>query len=175
MTYRPRNTSKKEKMLALITAFAAIVLFAVGGFVEYLPGVYQITAIIMAITSIELYMKYVGSDYVYEAAENSLKIHKITGKKSICVCSLDYEMSLSLVVSSKEFLKDKSKYPKTDFNVNYAKNLAPEKYSVYFFLFNDKKCMAKFEPDETFTEYVNEKITIALKNAEKEQGWEEKI
>lgn len=175
MTYRPRNTSNREKILALVTAVAAILLFAIGGFVEYLPGVYQVTAIIMAITSIQLYMKYVGSDYVYEASEKSLKVHKITGKKSICVCSLDYEMSLSYVVSGKEYLKDKSKYPKTDFNVNYAKNLAPENYSVYFFLFNDKKCMAKFEPDEIFTEYVNEKIRIALNNAEKEQGWEEKI
>ena len=168
MTYRPKSKSSKEKILALVTAAAAIMLFATSGFVNKFLALYQISAIILAITSIELYVKYVGSDYVYEAAENSLKIHKITGKKSICVCSLDYEMSLSLVVSSKEYLANKEKYPKTNFNVNYAKNLAPENYSVYFFMFNDKKCMAKFEPDDVFTQYVNEKINKALSQKDEE-------
>ena len=164
MTYRPKNISNKEKILALVTAAAAVVLFTIGGFTEYFPGIYQITAIIMGVVSIELYMKYVGSDYVYEAGENSFKIYKITGKKSICVCSLDYEMSLSEVVTKDEYLKNKEKYPKYDFNVNYAKNLAPENYSVYFFMFKEKKCMAKFEPDEVFTQYLNEKIRHALES-----------
>jgi len=168
MTYRPKNTSNKEKVLSIITAIAAIVLFAVGGVVTVIPAVYQITAIIMAVVSLELYMKYVGSDYVYEAAETSLKIHKITGKKSICVCSLDYEMSLTEIIPGDEYLKNKDKYPSYNFNVNYAKNLAPEKYSVYFFYFKDKKCMAKLEPDEVFTQYVNEKIRAALGNKDEE-------
>lgn len=168
MTYRPKNIGNKEKILAIITAVAAIILFALGGFVKYAPGLYQITAIILAIVSLEIYMKYVGSDYVYEAGESSLKIHKITGKKSICVCSLDYEMSLSEIISSEEYLKNKNKYPSYNFSVNYAKNLAPEKYSVYFFYFNEKKCMAKFEPDEIFTEYVNQKIKAALENKDED-------
>ena len=168
MTYRPKSNNSKAKILSIVTAVSAIVLFAAGGIVSVIPGVYQITAIIMAVVSLELYMKYVGSDYVYEAGETSLKIHKITGKKSICVCSLDYEMSLSEIVTSEEYLKNKDKYPKYNFNVNYAKNLAPEKYSVYFFYFKDKKCMAKLEPDEVFTQYVNEKIRAALEKADEE-------
>ncbi len=168
MTYRPKSKSNKEKILAVTAAATAILLFAISGFVNSFSGLYQLSAIIFAITSIEMYMKYVGSDYVYEATESSLKIYKITGKKSICVCSLDYEMSLSLVVSSKEYLANKEKYPKTNFNVNYAKNLSPENYSVYFFWFNDKKCMAKFEPDDVFTQYVNEKINKALSEKEEE-------
>ncbi len=164
MTYRPKSTSNKEKILALACAIVAIVLFTLGSFVEFFPALYQITAIILAVVSVELYMKYVGSDYIYEAEESSLKIYKITGKKSICVCSLDYEMSLSEIVTCDEYLKNKDKYPKYNFNVNYAKNLAPEKYSVYFFVFKDKKCMAKLEPDEVFSEYVNKKIRAALEN-----------
>lgn len=162
MTYRPKSNSNKEKVLAIITAIAAVILFAVGGMPVSFPAVYQITAIIMAVVSLELYMKYVGSDYVYEAGESSLMVHKITGKKSICVCSLDYEMSLSLVVKSNEYLANKDKYPKYQINVNYAKNLAPKEYSVYFFYFKDKICMAKFEPDDVFTQYVNEKIGAAM-------------
>ena len=164
MTYRPKNNSKKEKLLALVIAALAIVLYFLSGIVHHFPALYQISAIIMGVVSIEIYMKYVASDYVYEASENSLKIHRITGKKSVCVGSLDYEMSRSLVIKSSEYLANKSKYPKYNFNVNYAKNLAPKEYYVYFFDFNEKVCMAKFEPDDVFAEYVNKKIASYLDN-----------
>ena len=162
MTYRPKNNSKKEKLLAIICASVAIVLYFLSGIVHHFPVLYQVTAIIMGVVSIEIYLKYVGSDYVYEAAEKSLKIHRITGKKSVCVGSLDYEMSRSLLIKSSEYLGNKDKYPKYNFNVNYAKNLSPKEYYVYFFDFNEKVCMAKFEPDEVFAQYVNEKISVYL-------------
>lgn len=168
MTYRPKASGKKEKLISLLLAVCAIALFAASGVVARFAGIYQISAIIFAVISIEMYMKYVGSDYVYEAGEASLKIYKITGKKSICVCSLDYEMSLSTVVSRSDYEADKGKFPKTDFNVNYAKNLAPENYSVYFFKFNGKTSMLKFEPDADFSAYINEKIMTALENADNE-------
>ena len=143
-------------------AVGAVVLFVFSGMVHHFPVLYQISAIVFAVVSIEIYLKYVASDYVYEAAEKSLKIHRITGKKSVCIASLDYEMSKTLVVKSSEYLENKSKYPKYNFNVNYAKNLAPKDYYVYFFDFNDKVSMAKFEPDDVFVNYVNEKISAHL-------------
>ena len=75
-------------------------------------------------------------------------------------------MSLSFVVSSQEYENNKNEYPKTDFNINLCKNLAPDKYFVYFFRFNGKKCMMKFEPDEMFVDYINEKISSSLKSAQ---------
>ena len=164
MTYRPASDSKTEKNICLICALTAVVLFFVSGFVSRFAFGYQITALFIAVVSVEMYMKYVGSDYVYEASDKSLKVYKINGKKSLCVCSLDYAASLSRVVSSDEYLGNKDKYPKTNFNVNFAKNLAPKKYCVYFFEFNEKKSMMKFEPDKAFADYVNEKIDNAMKN-----------
>ena len=111
-----------------------------------------------------MYMKYVASDYIYEACDESFRVYKVTGKKSICVCSLDYDMSLSLAVTNKEYEADKSSYPTSAFNVNFAKNLAPKNYYVYFFRFNGKISMMKFEPDEIFCTYLNEKITNAVEN-----------
>lgn len=168
MTYRPKATGKKERLISFLLALCAIALFAASGFVTRFAGIYQISSIVFAVISIEMYMKYVGSDYVYEAGDKSFKIYKISGKKSICVCSLDYEMSLSCVISNSEYEANKSEYPKTDFNVNYAKNLAPEHYSVYFFKFNGKTSMLKFEPDAEFSAYINEKIVAALENADDE-------
>ena len=164
MTYRPKSIGNKEKLLSLFTALCAVFLIIISGITNRFGGLYQISAIIFGVVSIEFYLKYVGSDYVYDAADDYFKVYKVTGKKSICVSSLDYEMSLSLVVSSAEYEANKDSYPRTNFNVNLCKNLCPENFSVYFFEFNGKKCMMKFEPDVIFAEYLNEKITLALDN-----------
>ena len=83
MTFRPENNTKKEKFLSLSIAALAVVLFLLSGVVNHLVVVYQISALISAVVSIELYMKYVGSDYIYEAADDYFKVYKVTGKKSI--------------------------------------------------------------------------------------------
>ncbi len=168
MTFRPKLAGNKEKMLSVVLAVIAVILFAVSAFVAKFELVYQITAIVSAVVALQIYLKYVMNDYVYEAAADSLKIYKVTGNKSVCVLSLDYEMSLSKAVSKQEYLSDKSRFPKTNFNVNLAKNLAPENYYVYFFEFNEKKSMLKFEPDKVFADYLNEKIENALNNRNNE-------
>ncbi len=166
MTYKPVSKSKKEKIIALLCALAAASLIIASGIINRFGGLYQISAIILGVVSIEFYLKYVGSDYIYDAADDYFKVYKITGKRSICVSSLDYEMSLSHVVSVKEYNENKDKFPVTNFNVNLCKNLAPEDYCVYFFEFNGKKCMMKFEPDEAFSNYINNKISDAWDKAE---------
>ena len=168
MTFRPASLSKKEKILAISLAVLAVVMFLISGIVKHAVIVYQLTAFAAAIVSIELYLKYVGSSYVYEAADDAFKVYKITGKKSICVSSLDYEMSLSHVVSVHEYEERKAQFPKTNFNVNLCKNLAPQNYYLYFFEFNGKKSVMKFEPDEVFADYMNEKINAAWEKAEAE-------
>lgn len=166
MTYRPKQKGKKELILSLCTAITAVLLIIISGIVNKFGGLYQISAIICGVISIEIYMKYVGSDYIYEAADDAFKVYKVTGKKSICVSSLDYEMSLSFVVSSKEYKENISNYPKSNFDVNLCKNLAPCDFSVYFFEFNGKKSMMKFEPDDNFTLYINKKIADAWENGD---------
>ena len=168
MTYRPKSISKKEKLLSLITAICAVLLILASGITGRFGGIYQISAIVLGVISIEFYLKYVGSDYVYDAADDYFKVYKITGKKSICVSSLDYEMSLSQVVHVSEYNENKEKFPKTNFNVNLCKNIAPKEYYLYFFEFNGKKCMMKFEPNEVFAEYMNNKIELAWDNANNE-------
>lgn len=166
MTYMPKSKSNKEKLISALTAFSAVILILVSEITSKFGGLYQISAIILGVVSIEFYLKYVGSNYIYEAADDFFKVYKVTGKKSICVSSLDYEMSLSLIVNSDVYEKNGDNYPKTNFNVNLCKNLSPDQYCVYFFEFNGKKCMMKFEPDDIFVNYMNNKISSACKTME---------
>ena len=165
MTFRPKSKSKKEKLMALAFAISAVLLFLISA-VSRFAGVLQIIAVIFAVVSIEVYMKYVGSDYIYDAADDYFKVYRVTGNKSVCVSSLDYEMSLSKVISNKEYLDNKSEYPKVSYTVNLAKNIFPKEYHVYFFEFDGKKVMMKFEPDEVFVKYINEIIVNNAVNVE---------
>ena len=169
MTYKPKSKTNKERLISLLTAACAVILIIVSGITGRFGGLYQISAIVLGVVSIELYLKYVGSDYIYDADDDYFKVYKITGKKSICVSSLDYEMSISRVVDAKEYESNKENYPKVSFNVNLCKNLAPSEYCVYFFEFNGKKCMMKFEPDDVFVDYINEKISSAWEKAEDDE------
>ena len=162
MKSSPKSNNKKEKLLTLIMAIAAVILYVSTAFVQRFVVLYQLSALILAVLSVELYLKYVFSNYIYEATETSLDIYKISGKKSICVASLGYEMSMTQIIPADKFLADKSEYPKTNFNVNYCKNLFPDEYCVYFFEFNGKNSMLKFEPDKEFVEYVNKLIAESV-------------
>ena len=104
MTYQPNSKNTPEKVLSLSMAILAVVLFSSSGFVEKFSGMYQITAFVFAIVSIQIYLKYVFSNYIYKATEDSLQVYKVTGKKSICVASLDYEMSMSQIINSEKYI-----------------------------------------------------------------------
>lgn len=173
MTFQPKLKGKKEKVLAFLCAAAAVTLILLSGIVNRFGGLYQISAIVLGVISIEIYLKYVGSNYVYEAADDAFKIYRITGKRSICVSSLDYEMSLSYVVSKHEYNENKDKFPSYNFNVNLCKNLSPEEYCVYFFEFSGKKSMLKFEPDDAFIDYINKKIALAWESADNDNDYDE--
>lgn len=170
MTFRPKAKNFKAPFLSGICALFSVASFYFATRVEMYMIVYQICAIVLAIIALQIYLKYVQCDYVYKLAEKELEIYKVSAGKSLCVCSLSYEESICEIVSSEAYKKEKKKYPKTQIATNYCKNIFPETYSLYFFNFNSKKAMLKFEPDDIFIEEFNKKINIALFSKETEEN-----
>ncbi len=173
MTSRPKAKNFKAPFLSGICALFSVASFYFASRVELYMIVYQISAIVLAIIALQIYLKYVQCDYVYKLAEKELEIYKVSTGKSVCICSLSYEESICEIVSSAEYKRNKSKYPKTQIATNYCKNIFPETYSLYFFNFNSKKAALKFEPDAAFTEEFNKKIKIALFERETEENEDE--
>ena len=88
MTFRPKASDKKAPACAVICFAAAVFSFYFSSRVSHAALLYQVAAIILAVVALEVYLKYIASDYVYEASAKELKVYKITGNKSVCVCSL---------------------------------------------------------------------------------------
>ncbi len=170
MTFRPPRKNMSAVYLSGFCMVFAVIAFYISSKVEMYIWIYQVSAIVFAVFALQVFMKYVQSDYVYKADEHDLKIYKITGDKSVCVCSLNYEESISGVVTAQQAAKNKNDYPPTKIALNFCKNIFPDKYSLYYFNFNGKASVLKFEPDEIFTNFVNEKISAAIRAVENEEN-----
>ena len=168
MTYTPSAQNKKAAILTVLFAVAAVAMFLTAGVVTKYRFAYQITGIVSAIIGVELYLKYVMANYVYEAADDSLRVFRITGTKRECVCSLAYSESLMEIIPQSAVLQSPKAFPKTKLATNVCKNLYPERAFLYYFRFNGKNAVLKFEPDDAFVAYTNRKIADALQKNEDE-------
>ena len=168
MDYRPKKSDNKAVLLSGFCLTFAVALFLASAYVPAYKWAYQLAGVLFAIVGVQVFTINVQSDYVYKADEHDIKVYRVTGNKSLCVCCLSYEESLSEVVTAKYFNEHNSEFPKNKLAVNYCKNIFPKEYSLYFFNFNGKVNRLKFEPDDIFTNYMNEKIRIALANKENE-------
>lgn len=169
MTYNPIKLNNKAIVMCVLCAVIAIVLYVTSAFVTSFGVVYQITAIIFAVFSLQIYIKYIACDYVYKACDKDLKIYKVNGKKSICIASLSYDESKSRVMFLSEYNANKKTLPKHSYTVNYAKNLYPDNYCLYLFNFNGKTVRMKFEPDDKFVCYINsliDKVVVKSNDSE---------
>ena len=54
MTFRPKQNSKKELILSVVLAVFAVAMLIVGGIVQKIVILYQISAIVFAVVSIQL-------------------------------------------------------------------------------------------------------------------------
>lgn len=168
MDYRPKRKDFKAASLSGFCATFALALFLLSATVNNYMWAYQLAGLFLAIIAVQVFTTNVQSDYIYRADEHDIKVYRVTGKKSLCVCSLSYEESLSEIVTADYFNEHKNEFPKNKLAVNYCKNIFPEEYCLYFFNFNGKVNKMKFEPDNTFVNYMNEKIRIAIENKENE-------
>lgn len=169
MTYQPQRTNFHAAFIAGVTLTLAVALFAVSGTAAAYAWAYQLIGLILAVVGVQTFVTNIQSDYLYKADENDIKVYRITGKKSLCVCSLNYEESIGFVTKSEYFLAHPKEFPKNQLAVNYCKNIAPSEYALYFFNFNGKVNRMKFEPDDEFIKYANKKIAEALERKEKEE------
>lgn len=160
MTYRPKKNSRKASGLALAAAIVSVLCFCCS---PYLPApvVYQLAGLVLAVVALQIYMKFVQSDYEYRVTANDLEIYKLTGKKSMPVCSVALSESVTGVMSADYAAKHTNALPRHAISLNFCKNILSEDYALYFFNFNGKIARLKFEPDEAFASCVNKYIAAA--------------
>ena len=158
MVDKPPMKNKRPHAVCLLcglgVALALMMSFQVKSFLWF----FQLIAFVFAIAGIQVFIRYLASDFVYELSENNFNIYRVQGKKRVCLCSLDLTQSMSKVMPQKEYLRDKNTYGRPEMALNYCKNMSADSVYYYFFSFRDRRTMLVFEPSEEFADAMNARI-----------------
>lgn len=172
MKYSPKGDKRPAiTAFTLSLALTAIstLLFSNGGISPWIP---QLSAVVFAVCSVQIYIKYILSEYRYAFDENNLCIDKIVGKRIVPLGSLDLTCSLAEVMSLDVYRKRKDELPKPDLRFNYCKTMRLKNPYVYMFTFNGKNALLTFEPSGEFVDILNDAIRLALENKNSEEAEE---
>lgn len=168
MKYSPPGD--KRPALAAFTLFLALTAVSAAMFANksISPWIPQLSAVVFAVCAVQVYVKYILSEYKYAFDDRNLCIDKIVGKKIVPLGSLDLSYSLAEVMSKSEYNEKKSTLPKPDIMFNYCKTMRLRDPFVYLFEFNGKNALLTFEPNGEFVCALNAVINECLARKEEE-------
>ena len=167
MKYSPKGNPKTAIGFCMLAAACVLVFVVMSAQNVCAPWISQLGMIIAAVIAVQVYLRYILSNYTYYCDAGKLVIDKIVGKKIVPLGALDLGCSLSEAIPKSEYAKNKNAYPKVQMNLNYCKTMyAPDPY-VYIFSFNGKTAMLAFEPSDEFVFALNRNIRICRKKSTK--------
>lgn len=158
MTFRPKIQNKISCTVFCFLLFVVFFCILLQSNAQSYIWVYQIFILIFSVAALEVLLKYILSDYVYELKDDKLRIFRIQGKKSVCVASIALSTAYGPVEKS---LLSKHAIKQAKVKLNYCKNMYPESYYIFNFDFNGKNTVLKFEPDSIFVQAVNKQIELS--------------
>jgi hypothetical protein len=168
MTFRPKLKNKIAHNIVLFSLLACALLFVAAKQLNQIQWLFQMVILVLAVLAIQVLLKYILSDYIYELRDTNFLIYKIQGKKSVCLCSLSLTQSMCPVMTRDEFRKRSETLPKHHVSLNYCKNIAPKDEFLYMFDFNGKITLLLFEPDEIFVKHMNNIAEQFIQNRNEE-------
>ncbi|MBE6571789.1 MAG: hypothetical protein E7656_06045 [Ruminococcaceae bacterium] len=161
---RPKLKGKKLIYTPLFLLIAAMLLFPASSVAGKYAAIVQLFAMCVAAYSLFILIKYVLSDYLYTIEDGHFTVHKINGKKSVCVADIE----LSDISGN---LRTKEEYRKEDVArklYKFIKNPDDERLRYIVCNFGTEECAILFEPDEYF-----EKQMMSLVSEWKQRKFEE--
>ncbi len=143
-----RPALKGKKLIYMPLGFLAVcVLFfpasqTAGKYAAFV----QLFAIVCAAYSLFLLTKYVLPDYLYTIEEGHFTVHKINGKKSVCVADIELSDIKDKLLTANEYKKDDTARRVHSF----IKNPGDERLRYIICTFGTEECAILIEPDELF-------------------------
>lgn len=152
---RPKLKGKKLIYTPLFLLIAAILLFPASSVAGKYAAIVQLFGMCTAAYSLFVLIKYVLSDYLYTIDDGHFTVHKINGKKSVCVADIEL-----CDISGK--IRTVEEYKKEDVArrlYKFIKNPDDERLRYIVCNFGTEECAILFEPDEHFEKQMIQLIS----------------
>jgi hypothetical protein len=148
-----------EKAILLISVFAvlALVFGALSCLAIMYKGIWQIAFIATVGIGINMAVRYTMTEMEYTLTADSFEVRKKIGNKVTLVCSL--ALSETVVLTDKKTYRDnESVYGNIWRKYNFNQNIfAPS--AMYVCNFNGKNMLVEFEPNQTFYDCFQQRIS----------------
>lgn len=152
---RPALKGKKLIYLPLLFLLVCVLLFPASQAAGKYAAIIQLIAMICAAYSLFLLIKYVLPDYLYTIEDGHFTVHKINGKKSVCVADIELWDINDKLLTKEEYKKEVVARRLHSF----IKNPGDERLRYIICNFGTEECAIIIEPDELFEKQMVQQIT----------------
>lgn len=162
MRYSPQNYNAKPLMITILLTVMAVFSLIFASQMQNIKWLFQLLFLCLATAAIQIYLKYVLTEFEYVCDSESISVYKIMGRRKLCVGTLALENSLCEVIPYTEYLDKKDEFSVTQV-FNYTRNFKTQDIYSYIFDFNGDKIMLLLEISNEYAQHINIHINAKLK------------
>jgi len=162
MTYSPKNENQKPLLITIILTAISVFCFVYAGHFPKITWLMQLGFVIFATTAIQIYLRFVLTQFEYCCDDEFLLIYKSVGKRKQLIGKLELINSGSYLISDKEYSENKDDY-KIKSEYNYTRNFKTQNGYNYVTVIGETNFLVRIEADDEFATYVNKRIDDILK------------
>lgn len=162
---KPERNALQTKILIAVCALVTLGLFAASALIVEYGSLLNFAGFAALAVSILLVVRYCMTEFEYSVDNDAFGVVKTVGTRKQAICSLALDKSCELIKMSEYKLLPREKKAIIKYSLN--QNIKAESY-VFLCVFNGKRTMVEFEPNDKFVAIVREKIANAAKYEEDE-------
>ncbi len=155
---KPERNVMQTRILIFTCALVTLALFCLSTAITQFSGFIRFCGFVSLMISILLTVRYPLTEFEYAVGNGSFSVTKIVGNKRTVICSVALETAIDLIKMREYKALPKSEKAILKYSLN--QNIKAESY-VFLCVFNGKRTMIEFEPNERFAAIVKEEIRLA--------------
>ncbi len=162
---KPERNVRQTTLLVVICAVVTSALFLVSTLITQYSALVQFCGFASLMVSILLCVRFSLTEFEYCVGNGDFSVTKITGNKRQVICNVSLDTAVDLIEK-----KDYDHLPSSEkaiIKYSLNQNMIAKSY-VFLCVFNGKRAMIEFEPNDAFVSILKNEIALAKKNTESE-------
>jgi len=155
---KPERNAKQVWLLLISSAVVTALLFLASTLILEYTSLLSTAGMIALVIAIWLNVRYSLTEFEYAVNSTDFAITKIMGNKRQIMCNIALETAIDIMEK-----RDYDHLPNSEkaiIKYSLNQNIKAESY-VFLCVFNGKRTMIEFEPNERFAAIVKEEIRLA--------------
>ena len=160
---KPERSVFQTRVLVFSCAFVTLLLFFISTVVKSYSAFIEFCGFAALMVSILFVVRYPLTEFEYAVDDTGFAVTKIIGNRRQVICNLALDSAIAIY--DKKTYKSLPRNEKAIIKYSLNQNMVANSY-VFVCVFNGKRTMVEFEPNEEFVRIVKNAIENAKQNDE---------